>query len=113
MDAKLPEVAKRFIRTTKVSPARKNAYLRTLRRAAHVALELGLVQSVPRFPLEQGETEREFVLDPAQESVYLASAPQPLKDAATLMLGTGLCVGEVCGLEWRDVHLVPVNGARV
>jgi integrase len=28
------------------------------------------------------------------------------------MLGTGLCVGEVCGLEWKDVHLEPVHGAR-
>jgi integrase len=112
MDENLPELAKRFIRTTKVGPARKNAYLRTLRRAAHVALELGLVGSVPRFPMEQGEREREFVLDCAQESAYLGAAPQPLHDAATLMLGTGLCVGEVCGLEWRDVHLQPVNGAR-
>jgi len=112
MDDNLPEVAKKFIRTTKVGPARKNAYLRTLRRAAHVALELGLVRSVPRFPMEQGEREREFVLSPSQEATYLDSAPQPLKDAATLMLGTGLCVGEVCGLEWRDVYLEPVNGAR-
>jgi integrase len=62
--------------------------------------------------MEQGEREREFVLDPAQESAYLGSAPQPLRDAALLMLGTGLCVGEVCGLEWRDVHLEPANGAR-
>jgi integrase len=112
MDDNLPEVAKRFIRTTHVSPGRKNAYLRTLRRAAHVALELGLARSVPRFPLEQGEREREFVLSPDQESAYLTAAPQPLKDAATLMLGTGLCVGETCVLAWRDVYLEPVNGAR-
>jgi hypothetical protein len=48
MDDNLPEVAKKFIRTTKVGPARKNAYLRTLRRAAHVALELGLVRCRPK-----------------------------------------------------------------
>jgi integrase len=111
MSDNLPELAKKFIRTTKVGPARKNAYLRTLRRGVHVARELGLVRSVPRFALEQGEVERDFVLSPEQEAAYLAAAPQPLKDAALLMVGTGLCVGEVCGLEWRDVHLEPVNGA--
>jgi hypothetical protein len=100
MDSNLPELAKRFLKTTCAGPGRKNAYLRTLRRAAHVAQELGLVRSVPRFPMEQGEHEREFVLSPDQESAYLSAAPQPLRDAALLMLGTGLCVGEVCGLEW-------------
>jgi integrase len=112
MDDNLPELAKRFLRTTPVSPGRKNAYLRTLRRAAHVALELGLVRSVARFPMEQGEREREFVLSQTQESAYLAAAPQPLRGAATLMLGTGLAIGEACGLEWRDVHLEPVAGAH-
>jgi integrase len=111
-DERQPAGDRRFIRTAKVGPARKNAYLRTLRRAMHVAMELGLISTVPRFAMEQGEVERDFVLSPAQESTYLGFAPQPLKDAATLMLGTGLCVGEVCGLEWRDVHLEPVNGAR-
>jgi len=112
MDSNLPEVGKRFIRTTGVGPGRKNAFLRTLRRAAHVAMELGLISSVPKFAMEQGEVERDFVLDRAQESIYLSFAPQPLKDVATLMLGTGLCVGEACNLGWRDVHLEPVNGAR-
>jgi integrase len=113
MDSNLPELSKRFLKTTRVGPGRKNAYLRTLRRAAHVAQELGLVRSVPRFPMEQGEREREFVLSPDQESAYLDAAPQPLADAALLMVGTGLCVGEVCGLEWKDVHLEPVQGARL
>jgi integrase len=111
-DSNLPEVGKKFIRTTKVGPARKNAFLRTLRRCAHVAMELGLISSVPRFAMEQGEVERDFVLSPEQEAIYMAFCPQPLKDVATLMLGTGLCVGEACNLGWRDVHLEPVNGAR-
>jgi integrase len=112
MDDNLPELAKRFLKTTRVGPARKNAYLRTLRRCAHVALELGLVKSVPKFPMEQGEVERDFVLSLQQESAYLAAAPQPLKDAALLMVGTGLCIGEACSLEWKDIHPEPVNGPR-
>jgi hypothetical protein len=71
MDDNLPELAKRFLRTTKVGPGRKNAFLRTLRRAAHVALELGLVRSVPKFPMEQGEKEREFVLSPGSRLTLL------------------------------------------
>lgn len=46
-----------------------------------------------------------------QERIYLEFAPQPLKDATVLMLDTGLRVGEVLALEWRDVTFATVPGA--
>jgi integrase len=109
-----PELVERYVksRQSKVGPACLNRDLATLRRCLHVALELGLIQAVPKITLLQGERERDFVLSPEQERLYLETAPQPLKDMAVLMLESGLRVGEACGLEWRDVRLEPVNGAR-
>lgn len=42
----------------------------------------------------------------------VSNAPQPLKDAALLMLETGLRAGECLNLEWKDIHLEPANGCR-
>jgi integrase len=60
----------------------------------------------------RGERNREFVLNHAQERLYLEMAGQPLADAALLMLDTGMRVGEVLDLAWRDVHMEPVGAAR-
>ncbi len=46
-----------------------------------------------------------------QERIYLEFAPDPLKDAAVLMVDTGLRVGEVLVLEWRVVALSAAPGA--
>src|SRR5690349_12343108 len=59
-----------------------------------------------------GERNREFVLSQDQERNYLDFAPQPLRDAALLILDTGLRVGEAVHLEWSDVYIEPVGGAR-
>ena len=48
----------------------------------------------------------------ADERNYLEFAPQPLKDAAMLMLDTGLRIGELTSLEWPDLHLQPVGDAK-
>jgi integrase len=48
---------------------------------------------------------------PRVKSNTSASAPQPLKDAAILMLDTGLRVGEVVRLTWVDLQLEPVGSA--
>ena len=38
----------------------------------------------------------------AQERTYPEFAPQPLKDAALLMLHTGMRVGKLRSLEWHE-----------
>ena len=65
-----------------------------------------------RIHLLPGERTRDFVLSVDQEQAYLAAAPYPLKDAAVLMLDTGLRVGEALGLQWPDIHLTAPNGAK-
>ncbi len=42
----------------------------------------------------------------------MKACPQPLKDVALLILDTGLRVGEAVNLDWRDVHVEPMNGAK-
>jgi integrase len=114
LDRIKPELVQRYInrRQAEVSPACINRDLATLRRCLRVALELEVIDKVPRITLLQGERERSFVLSAAQERLYLAAAPQPLKDVAVLMLDTGLRVGEAVSLEWSSIHTDPVNGSR-
>jgi integrase len=95
-----------------LSPASVNRELATLRRLLRMAHEWKVINRVPRIRLLRGERSREFVLSHAQERNYLESAPQPLRDAALLMLDTGLRVGELRSLDWEDVHLQPVGDAK-
>ena len=99
-------------RSQQVSPATVNRALATLRRLLRLAQEWRAIDRVPRIRLLPGERNREFILDHRKERLYLEMAPQPLRDIATLILDTGLRLGEALALEWTDVHLEPAAGAR-
>lgn len=96
----------------KLSPASVNRELATLRRLLYLAKEWKIIISVPKIKLLGGERIREFVLSQDQERDYLDFAPQPLQDAALLILDTGLRVGEAVNLEWSDIYLEPVGSAK-
>lgn len=100
---------KRTVKKYEIAPATVNRQLATLRMILFHALEEGIIDAVPKIgkSMLPGERRREYVLSPALESAYLAAAPQPLSDAALLMLDTGLRVGEAMNLLWSDVHLKP------
>jgi len=95
-----------------ICAATVNRSLATLRKLLRLAHEWRLVNRVPRVRLLPGERNREFTLSHAQERVYLEMAPQPLQDVATLILDTGLRIGEALALEWPDIHLEPASGAK-
>lgn len=82
------------------------------RRLLRLAQVWRVMDRVPRIRLLPGERNREFTLSYQQEASYLAMAPQPLKDVAILILDTGLRVGEVLALEWKEIHPEPADGAR-
>ncbi len=98
-------------RSKAVSLASVNRELTTLRKALYLALEWNKISRVPKFNINtQDENKRDFVLSDAKERDYLARAPQPLRDAATVLLDTGLRVGELLALVWPDVDFV--SGTR-
>ena len=89
-----------------------NRELATLSRLLHIAVEFKVIAKTPKIRRMKGENERDFVVSYDLERQYLSHAPQPLKDAAILMLDTGLRVGEVVRLTWDDIQLEPVGSAR-
>ena len=74
-----------------------NCGLRTLRRALNLAFEWGKLDKPVRVPLAKGERRRDRVLTDAEITLYIENCRQPWKDAATLILGTGMRPGEVYG----------------
>jgi integrase len=95
-----------------VSPGSVNRELATLSRALRLALKWKIILAVPSIGRLAGERSREFVVDHDLEARCLDGCPQPLKDAAVLMLDTGVRVGEASQLAWPDVFLKPAIGAR-
>lgn len=96
----------------KLSTAAINRDLATLRRLLRMAQEWKLIMQVPKVRLLSGENTRDYVLPREQEAAYLDVCPQPLKDAAVLMLETGLRLGETLTLTWNDVSLEPGKGKK-
>jgi integrase len=96
----------------KLSVATVNRDLATLRRVLRMACEWRVIARVPKVQLLSGEPTRDYVLARDQEGAYLDACPQPLKDAALLILEAGLRVGEALALSWADVEMVPGSGKK-
>jgi integrase len=88
-----------------LSPSTVNCSLRTLRRALHLAHDWGKIERMPKISLAKGERQRERVLSDTEAQVFLAASPQPWRDVATLLLGTGMRPGEAFKLRWEHVLL--------
>jgi integrase len=99
-------------RKRQIAPATVNRELATIRRLLRLAHEWREIQRVPRIRLLRGERNREFTLSPDLELAYLQVLPPVLADVATVLLDTGLRLGELLSLAWPQVHLEPANGAR-
>lgn len=82
-----------------------NRDLRTLRRALSLAVEWGKLDRMPKVTLAKGEKKRERVLTDEEAEKYLAACPQPWRDVATVLLGTGMRPGEAYTLDWRNILL--------
>lgn len=96
-----------------VAVATINRELATLRRILYLAHDWNEISAVPRIKMLKGEKSRDFVLTHEQEKSYLATAPQPLRDVAALLLETGLRLGEALVLKWTDIELDAANGKKL
>jgi integrase len=92
-------------RHSHLSPSTVNCGLRTLRRALYLAAEWGKLNRKPKITLAKGERQRDRVLTDVEIELYLEACPQPWRDAATVMLGTGMRPGEVFLLRWENILL--------
>jgi integrase len=99
-------------RRKEVSPTTVNRELATLRRLLHIAEEWKVIRRVPKVRLLAGEKQRDFVLSHEDEYRYFTVAPEPLKSLATILVDTGLRLGEALNLLVSDVHVRPAGGAR-
>lgn len=89
-------------RKQKVSPTTINHNLRTLRRALHLAMELGKITKVPKIRLLPGEVQREYVLSEADVTRF-AGVDGLISKLVPFLVDTGLRRREVCNLLWTNV----------
>lgn len=80
-----------------------NSALRVLRRILHLGVEWGEIVAVPKVKRLSGETHRDRVITSAEETRYLAAAPELLSSLAAVLLDTGLRPEECYRLQWEDV----------
>jgi integrase len=92
-------------RYSHLSPSTINCGLRTLRRAMSLAVQWGKLERMPKISFAKGELQRDRVLPDQEADRYLAACRQPWRDAATLILGSGLRPGEVFKIRWEHVLL--------
>jgi len=102
--------AQRFAaKLAKLSASRVNCGLRSLRRALNLAYEWGKLERPVKITLAKGERQRDRVLTDAEWIQYIQQCPQPWRDVAIIIRGTGMRPGEVFCLRWENIHL---NGGR-
>jgi integrase len=94
----------------KLSPSRINCALRSLRRALNLAFEWGKLERPAKITLAKGERQRNRVLTDAEWQQYICECPQPWRDAAIIIRGTGMRPGEVFALRWENIYLNGSSG---
>ena len=97
-------------RLSHLSASRINCGLRTLRRSLNLALEWGKIEKPAKIALAKGERMRDRVLTDKEMVAYLGACPQPWRDVATIIRGTGMRPGEVFVLRWPHVLLNGTGG---
>lgn len=80
-----------------------NSSLQVLRRTLRLAVEWGVVGSVPAVRMMPGSRHREHVVSVEEESRYLAAAPEPLAHVAAILVDTGLRPEECFRLKWESI----------
>lgn len=93
-----------------LSASRINCGLRSLRRALNLAFEWGKLERPVKITLAKGERQRDTVLSDDDWQRYIAECPQPWRDAAIIVRGTGMRPGEAFALRWENIYLNGTGG---
>jgi len=94
-----------------VVPGTINTSLRVLRRILRFAVQKNVIEKAPKIELLPGESRRERVITPADESAYLAKCTPLLRDDFTVLVDTGLRPDELHRMEWPEISW-PLAGKR-
>lgn len=90
---------------TLVSDAYCNRELATLRHMLKLALEEGLVETIPLVRLHKEEGGRERTLSPKEYQRLLAGSSVHLQRIITCAYETGMRAGEIRNLTWEKIDL--------
>lgn len=89
-----------------------NAELRVLKTLLRQAQAWKVIGAVPKIRRLSGEQVRDRVLNQAEIDAYLANAPQPLRDVATVLSQTGMRPEETFRMRWENLHFEPAGSAN-
>src|SRR5439155_13187049 len=87
------------------APATVNYELAVLNRAMHGAREAGRIATIPDINLLEIHNVRERFPEPAEVEAVIRQLPDGLKPVVTFLAITGMRVGEVLKLGWKDVDV--------
>ncbi len=82
----------------------------SLRRALNLAFEWGKLERPAKITLAKGERQRDTILSDVDWQRYIAECPQPWRDAAIIIRGTGMRPGEAFALRWENIYLNGTGG---
>jgi integrase len=80
-----------------------NSSLRVLRWILRLAVEWGVLETMPKVKLLPGERHRERVVSREEEAKYVAAAPEPVASMAAVLADTGLRPEESFRLRWEAI----------
>jgi len=93
-----------------LSASRINCGLRSLRRALNLAFEWGKLERPVKITLAKGEKQRDTILTDSDWERYIEHCPQPWRDAAIIIRGTGMRPGEAFALRRENIYLNGTGG---
>src|SRR5262249_768854 len=80
-----------------------NSCLRCLRRVLKLAEESNVLARAPKVKFLSGEHQRERVITPQEEALYLNAAPPLLHDVCAVLFDTGMRPEECHRMRWENL----------
>jgi len=92
------------------APGTVNRELSCLRCLLNRAIEWGKLKTIPpKIRLFRENNERVRYLERMEAEQLIKFSPEPLKSIVIIALNTGMRLGEILGLRWRDIDLKSGN----